>query len=102
MALPVCKPVVAAIYHAMEDEMFSATQAGGTRVNGTSVRVADAASVTEGLIAVGAAQIADPDKSARFIAELVQSGGMYIKSTSRRFVLGMILLACCWFMRPVD
>jgi len=73
------KPVVAAIYHAMGDEMFSATQAGGTRVNGVSVRVANAASVTEGLIAVGAAQVADPDKSARFIAELVGSGGMYIR-----------------------
>jgi len=73
------KPVVAVIYHAMEDEMFSATKAGGTRVNGVLVRVSNAASVTEGLIAVGAAQAADPDKSARFIAELVRSGGMYIR-----------------------
>ena len=73
------KPVVATIYHAMGDEMFSATHAGGTYVNGVPVRVADSTSVTEGLIAVGAAQVSDPDQSARFIAELVRSGGMFVR-----------------------
>lgn len=73
------KPVVATIYHAMGDEMFSATHAGGTQVNGVPVRVADSTSVTQGLIAVGAAQVADPDKSAQFIANLVHSGGMFVR-----------------------
>ncbi len=83
------KPVVAVIYHAMGDEMFSATQAGGTRVNDTPVRVADSTSVTEGLIAVGAAQVAEPNKSAQFISQLVQSGGMYMR-------IGACALALCY------
>lgn len=83
------EPVVATIYHAMQDEMFSATLNGGTYLNGVPVRVADSASVSDGLIAVGAAQVADPEKSARFIAELVQSGGMYVR-------VGACALALCY------
>jgi myo-inositol-1(or 4)-monophosphatase len=83
------KPVVATIYHAMQDEMFSATLGGGTYVNGVSVRVAESTSVTDGLIAVGAAQVADPEKSAQFIAELVGSGGMYVR-------VGACALALCY------
>jgi len=83
------KPVVATIYHAMQDELFSATLGGGTYLNGVPVRVAESTSVTEGLIAVGVAQVADPDKSAQFIAELVRSGGMFVR-------VGACALALCY------
>jgi len=73
------RPVIATIYHAMGDEMFSATFAGGTFVNGKPVRVSDSTSVGDGLIAVGAAQDAHPEKSTQFMAELVRSGGMYVR-----------------------
>lgn len=83
------QPMVATIYHAMGEEMFAATHGGGTYVNGRQVQVSDSTSVTEGLIAVGAAQVADPEKSAQFIAELVQSGGMYVR-------VGACALALCY------
>lgn len=83
------QPQVATIYHAMGDEMFAATLGGGTYVNGIATQVSDSTSVTEGLIAVGAAQVANPEKSAQFMAQLVQSGGMYMR-------VGACALALCY------
>lgn len=73
------QPVVAAIYAPMTEEMFAAHAGGGAFLNGQPIRVADAASTTQGLVAVGISRDADPAKSARFIEALAEDGGMYIR-----------------------
>ncbi|KUF09128.1 hypothetical protein AVJ23_18795 [Pseudoponticoccus marisrubri] len=82
-------PVVSAIYAPVTDELFHATAGGGAFLNGRPIRVSDAASIGDGLIAVGANAQGDPHKSAAFIGDLVSDGGMYIR-------VGACALALCY------
>ena len=83
------RPVVSAIYVPVMDELFSAVAGGGTFLNGAPTRVADAATTGDGLISIGANKAGDSGKAGRFIAELVENGGMYIR-------IGSCALALCY------
>ena len=72
-------PVVAAIYVPAVNEMFTAMAGHGAFVNDREMRVAEARSISDGLISVGAAQTSHPETSARFIGSLVRDGGMYVR-----------------------
>ncbi|MBW6495359.1 MAG: inositol monophosphatase, partial [Burkholderiaceae bacterium] len=49
-------PLVAAIYNPMTSEMYSAISGRGALLNDAPIRVADADSITAGLVSVGASQ----------------------------------------------
>lgn len=83
------RPVVAAIYAPVTDELFHATAGGGAFLNGAPIRVAEADDIGAGLIAVGANEHGEPHKSAAFIGNLVADGGMYIR-------VGACALALCY------
>lgn len=83
------RPVVSAIYAPVTDELFSAVAGGGTFLNGAPMRVADAASIGDGLISIGANKAGDTGKAGRFIAGLVEDGGMFIR-------IGSCALALCY------
>ena len=73
------EPVVSAIYAPVTDELFHGTKGGGAFLDGVPMRVANATSIGEGLISVGANEHGAPEKSAAFIGNLVTDGGMYIR-----------------------
>ncbi|MHA3980847.1 inositol monophosphatase family protein [Halovulum sp. GXIMD14794] len=72
-------PVVSAIHAPVTDELFSAIGGGGAFLNGTPMQVAEADTIGDGLIAVGANRDGAPARSAEFIDHLVAEGGMYIR-----------------------
>lgn len=83
-------PVVATIYVPTADEMFSAATGTGTFVNGKQVKVAPARSISDGLIAVGAARASNPEQTGRFIGDLVRRGGMYVRLGSCALALASV------------
>ncbi len=73
------RPVVGVIYAPMTGELFSAASGHGTFLNGKPVHVSGSASIRDGLIAVGINSGAHPERSAKFILDLVKGGGMYLR-----------------------
>ena len=84
------KPVVAAIYVPTVNEMFTAMAGQGAFVNDNRMQVAAAQSISDGLIAVGAAQSSNPEVSGRFIGDLVRKGGMYVRLGSCALALASV------------
>ena len=73
------RPVVAAIYDTMADHMYTAVAGDGAFLNDAPIRVSSASEVSTGLVSIGASANTEPEKSARFMAELVTDGGMYLR-----------------------
>lgn len=82
-------PVVSAIYDPMADDMYTAISGGGAYLNGTPIRVSSATKVGRGLVSIGASAADDPEKSGRFMAELVAEGGMFLR-------IGACALGLCY------
>lgn len=82
-------PVLAAIYDPMADHMYSAVHGGGAFLDGVAIRAAQDTNIRGGLVSIGASIHDDPQKSASFISELVNDGGMYLR-------IGACALGLCY------
>ena len=83
------KPVVAAIYDPMADDMYTAVAERGAALNGKPIQCSQAQGVSEGLISIGASHAGNPAVSGKFMADLVAGGGMYLR-------IGACALGLCY------
>ena len=101
------RPVAGVIYAPVADELFAARKGEGASLNGTPLRLGSEATVKSGMVGVGASHRIPPQVVSRFVEQLLEMEGMFIRNGSGALMLAYVAagrLAAYWepHMNPWD
>ena len=78
------------IYDPCNNELFCAQRGLGATLNDKPINIADAQSVTDGMIGVGFSHRVKPQTCLHFLDKLLHDGGMYVRSGSGALSLAYV------------
>ncbi|NUB44322.1 inositol monophosphatase [Fertoebacter nigrum] len=82
---------VAAVTHVpVADEVFTARQGGGVRLNGALLRLDDAVRLTNSQTGIGASHRSDPTAMAALVQALLVAGGVFYRNGSGALMLASV------------
>ncbi len=84
------KPVAGLVYDPNANELFSAMKGQGTYVNDQPVQCLNVGSLKEGLMGVGISHRIPSEPCVRFIQNLLEEGGMFIRNGSGALMLSYV------------
>jgi myo-inositol-1(or 4)-monophosphatase len=84
------RTAIGVIHEPATGETFYARRGGGAFLNGRSIRVSDAVSLSEGSVGTGFSNRRDPGKITHLIAALFEAGGIFFRNASGALMLAYV------------